>query len=374
MYFQYGCLFNQIKQVGKKEEIPIKTLIIGDLHLMYREMKSTKGALENNRIMLQSIYNKVEEDSEIGLVIFLGDIQHSTPRDIKQVSEWRRWFVDLNRLMIDRNQTKVNLRYPAEKKHKNDLRVLSLRGNHDDEIFSRRKSDYTFFDELESEGLIGNPDQAIFEDNGNAVVFDIRNYGHAGRLLPEDLQDKALTVALTHDNIMTEESDEVVKLIVQESGGYEVEEIGVGCDIVINGHIHTKYEPQAVTIRETGKPCIFMVNGSLARTSLAQDNLRDVGYGMLIDTKEEEVDVQEVEFPVMPYREYFDLKGYQHKQRLNQASKDFSLGLDEQTVINQEDLEQTIRESRQYSNQVIEKALEYLELVDNDLERLAREE
>lgn len=337
-------------------------------------MKSTKGALKNNMVMLDSIYKKVEEDEDIGLVIFLGDIQHTTPRDIKQVSEWRRWFVELNRLMIDRDTTKITLRYPDNKENKNDLRVLSLRGNHDDEIFNRRLNDYTFFDELESEGLIGNPEQVIFNDNGNPVVYDLRNYGHAGRLLPEDLQDKALTIALTHDNIMTEESSEVVKLIVQESGGYEVEDIGVGCDLIINGHIHTKYEPQAVTIRETGKPCIFMVNGALARTSLAQDNLRDVGYGMILDTRDEDVDVQEVEFAVLPFTEYFDLKGYQHKQRLKQASKDFTLGLDEQTVINQEDLEQTIRESRQYSNQVKEKALEYLELVDNDLERLAREE
>jgi len=337
-------------------------------------MKSTKGALKNNQVMLDSIYKKVEEDIEIGLVIFLGDIQHSTPRDIKQVSEWRRWFVKLNKLMLDRNLTNVNLRYPDDKKYKNDIRVVSLRGNHDDEIFNRRKNDYTFFDELESERLIANPEQVIFEDNGNAVVFDIRNYGDAGRILPTELQDKALTIALTHDNIMTEHSDEFVKLIVEESGGYEAEEIAIGCDLMINGHIHTKYEPQAVTVRETGKPVIFMVNGGLARTSLAQDNLRDIGYGLLLDTSEEELDIQEVEFDVLPYREYFDLIGYQHKQRLNQATKDFSLGLDEQTVINQEDLEQTIRENRQYSNQAREKALEYLQLVDNDLERLEREE
>lgn len=337
-------------------------------------MKSTKGALKNNQVMLDSIYKKVEEDIEIGLVIFLGDIQHTTPRDIKQVSEWRRWFVKLNKLMLDRNLTNVNLRYPDDKKYKNDIRVVSLRGNHDDEIFNRRKNDYTFFDELESERLIANPEQVIFEDNGNAVVFDIRNYGDAGRILPTELQDKALTIALTHDNIMTEHSDEFVKLIVEESGGYEAEEIAIGCDLMINGHIHTKYEPQAVTVRETGKPVIFMVNGGLARTSLAQDNLRDIGYGLLLDTSEEELDIQEVEFDVLPYREYFDLIGYQHKQRLNQATKDFSLGLDEQTVINQEDLEQTIRENRQYSNQAREKALEYLQLVDNDLERLEREE
>src|SRR5699024_5745549 len=123
------------------------------------------------------------------------------------------------------NLTNVNLRYPDDKKYKNDIRVVSLRGNHDDEIFNRRKNDYTFFDELESERLIANPEQVIFEDNGNAVVFDIRNYGDAGRILPTELQDKALTIALTHDNIMTEHSDEFVKLIVEESGGYEAEEI-----------------------------------------------------------------------------------------------------------------------------------------------------
>lgn len=341
---------------------------------MYREMKSTKGALDNNKVMLDSIYKKVEEDTDIGLVIFLGDIQHDTPRDIKQVSEWRRWFVELNKLMIDRTATNINLRYTEDKVSKNDVRVLSLRGNHDDEIFSRRNTDYTFFDELESEGLIGNPEQVVFDDEGNGVVFDLRNYGHAGRLLPSDLQDKALTIALTHDNIVSEDASDMLKLIVEESGGYEVEEIGVGCDLLINGHIHTKCEPQAVTIRETGKSCIFVVNGALARTSLVQDSLRDVGYAMVIDTSEEEVGIEDIELEVLPYKEYFDLKGYQHKQRLKQVSRDFSLGLEEQTVINQEDLEQTIRENRQYNNRVKEKTLEYLELVDNDLERLAREE
>lgn len=337
-------------------------------------MKSTKGAIKNNQIMLDSIYKKVEEDDDIGLVVFLGDVQHTTPRDIKQVSDWRRWFVKLNQLMIARTETKVNLRYAEGKKHKNDSRVLSVRGNHDDEIFNRRKNDYTFFDELESEGLIANPEQAIIEDNGNAVVYDIRNYGEADRKLPTNLQDKALTVALTHDNLMTDDSDEFIKLIVDEANGFRVEEIADGVDLLINGHIHTKYPPQAVTVEETGKPCIFMMNGALARTSLTQDNLRDVGYGMLLDTSSEEVDVQEVEFDILPYKEYFDLKGYQHQQALNNATKDFSLGLDEQTVISQEDLEQTIRENRQYSNQVREKALEFLELVDNDLERLEREE
>lgn len=348
--------------------------MIGDLHLMYREMKSTKGAIKNNKVMLDSIYKAVEEDEDIGLVVFLGDIQHTTPRDIKQVSEWRRWFVKLNTLMVTRDSTRVNLRYAEDKEYKNDVRVVSVRGNHDDEIFNRRKNDYTFFDELESEGLIANPDQVIFEDNGDAVVLDIRNYGHADRELPDALQDKALTIALTHDNIMTEHSDEFVRLIVEESGGFEAEDIAKGVDIMINGHIHTRYEPHAVTVRETGKPVIFMVSGSLARTSLAQDNLRDVGYGIMLDTSGEELDVQEVEFDVLPYTEYFDLKGYQHRQRLNQATKDFSLGMDEQTVINQEDLEQTIRESRQYENHVREKALEFLELVDNDLERLNMEE
>lgn len=341
---------------------------------MYREMKSTRGAIKNNKVMLDSIYKTVEEDSDIGLVVFLGDIQHNTPRDIKQVSDWRRWFIKLNWLMSDRTGVKVNLRYPEDKEYKNDTRVISLRGNHDDEIFNKRKNDYTFFDELESEGLIANPEQVIYEENGEAVVLDIRNYGHADRILPESLQNKALTIALTHDSLMTEYSEEYIKLIVEESGGYDVEDIAKGCDILINGHIHKKAEPQAVTVRETGKPVIFMTCGSLARTSLAQDNLRDVGYGLTLDTSGEELDVQDIEFELLPYIEYYDLKGYQHKQKLNQASKDFSLGLDENKVINQEDLEQTIRESRQYSNQVREKALEFLEMVDNDLERLALDE
>lgn len=337
-------------------------------------MKSTRSTLQNNDMMLDSIYKTVEEDDEIGLVVFLGDIQHTTPRVIKNVSHWRRWFVKLNKLMIDREHVDVNFRYPEDKRYKNESRVISVKGNHDDEIFNRRQNDYTFFDELESEGLISNPEQVIFEDNGNVVVYDIRNYGDAGRKLPEELQDKALTIAFTHDNIMHEYSDEFIRMIVEDAGGFEVEDIGVGVDIMINGHIHDKVEPQAVTVRETGKPVIFMINGSLARTSLAKGNLRDVGYGTILDTTEDELDVQEVEFKVLPYTEYFDLKGYQHKQRLNEATKDFTLGLDEQTVVNQEDLEQTIRENRQYQNHVKEKALEFLAIVDNDLEREMREE
>ena len=352
----------------------MKTLIVGDLHLMYREMKSTRGAVANNKVMLDAIYQRVEEDEEIGLVIFLGDIQHTTPRDIKQVSDWRRWFIKLNKLMVTRNTTPINLRYPEDKKNKNDVRVISLRGNHDDEIFNRKPTDYTFFDELESEGLIGNPEQIFFEDDGHAVVYDIRNYGHADRVLPASLQDKALVVALTHDTIISEYSDEWLQLLVEESGGYRVEDIAVGCHIMINGHIHTKYPTQPVSVTETGEPCIFMIAGSLARTSVTQDNLRDVGYGLTLDTSEDEVDVEEIEFDLLPFKEYFDLRGYQHQQALNQSTRDFSLGLDDQTVISQEDLEQTIRENRQFSNRAKEKALEYLVLVDNDLERLESEE
>lgn len=338
-------------------------------------MKSTRGVIENNKIMLDSIYKKVEEDVDIGLVLFLGDIQHTTPRDIKQVSQWRKWFLELNMLMADRDMTDITLRYRDDHPHPNDLRVVSVKGNHDFEIYNKKANDYTFFDELESEGLIGNPDQVVFNDNGNPVVFDLRNYGEADRLLPAEMQDKALTVAFTHDNIQTEFSDEFVKMIVEKAGGYSVEDIGVGVDLMINGHIHTKFPPQTVNIEESGKPCVYKICGSIARTSLSRGQMRDVGYGILLDTSEEELDVEDVEFDILPYKEYFDLAGYQHSQKVNAKVKDFTLGMDEdKDVIHQEDLEQTILESRRYSNKVKEKAIEFLEIVDSELEKEARQQ
>lgn len=338
-------------------------------------MKSTKGVIENNKIMLDSIYKKVEEDSDIGLVLFLGDIQHATPRDIKQVSEWRKWFLELNMLMVDRDMVEVNLKYAKNHPYKNDVRVLSLKGNHDFEIYNKKKNDYTFFDELESEGLIGNPNHVVFKDNGNPVVYDLRNYEDADRLLPAEMQDRALTVAFTHDNIQTEFSDDFVKMIIREAGGYNAEDIGVGVDLMINGHIHTKYPPQTVNIEETGKPCVYKICGALARTSLTKAQMRDVGYGILLDTSESELDVEDVEFAILPYKEYYDLVGYQHQQKVNDKVKDFTLGMDDdKDVINQDDLEKTIRESRKYQNHVKEKAIEFLSIIDSEMESEAREE
>ena len=77
-------------------------LFVGDLHLHTRELRTTRKYVENNELMLNNLYNIVEEDENICMVVLLGDIQHKTPigkNTLKETTMWEDKLIKLGKLL-----------------------------------------------------------------------------------------------------------------------------------------------------------------------------------------------------------------------------------------------------------------------------------
>lgn len=264
--------------------------IIGDLHLYDREIRSTKGYLANNKVMLDNIYTYIEENEDIDLVIFLGDIQHRTPRQLSESYKWRQWFKKLGQLMKERWNDNYTVT-PELEDHV--LPVFSLRGNHDDEASQRRATDFTFFDELVSEGYLVNPERISTPDS--EIIF--HNYGQIQQVEPHTKP----VLSLYHDLIYHTESGSYIDIIKesQPDTAYNGMEILDNVNLALAGHIHNP-EPEVAVVTENGWNARFIQTGSMARTSMSEGHHRDFGVCYKIA---DNLTAERVDIPVLPIAE-----------------------------------------------------------------------
>lgn len=343
-----------------------KALVVGDLHLHDKEMKSTKKMVENNEVMLSNIYDTLVADTEIKLLIFIGDIQHYTPRNLGVLSKWLDWFRKFGELMLER--TPHNLKVverPGVVSPAFKYPVFSLKGNHDSEIRTRSASDFTFFDMLLKNGLIQNPKGLVFNDGPQLVYYDFRNYGDALQSLPSQIDENYIVVALFHDVLMHEHSPSWMTLALDESHTYPAKDCLVGVDFGVLGHIH---DPEDIVevLTDDGETTPLWQLGSMGRTSTGSTNFRDVGYCLTIDTSNE-IDVNRLEIPVIPAAEYFDFSTKLVKERQKNAYKDFNLNM-ETLEISQKSIYDDILET-DIESSVKDAAIAILKRVDDNEEK-----
>lgn len=345
----------------------MKFLIVGDLHLIDKELRMTKKGLENNKVMLDSIYQEIKDDEEIQGVIFLGDIQHQTPKDLKETYEWRKWFRKLRNEMESRNEQGSGVVVIEEGMKLTPLEetpcVFSLRGNHDSEIRNKRSDDFTFFDELVEDRLLLNPKGILLK--GDKTYIDFRDYGKAEKMSTEEFKGKLRIVTLTHDNIYHDRSSDLVKMIAEKTGGHNIKDIAEGVDILINGHIHEKEAMNRIDVK--GKEVKFYNLGSMGRTSLIPSMMRDIGHCAKL-TVGRDLTLEEIELEVIPYKEYFNMREYLRTKSLREDLSNFSLGevSFESEELNLED--KIVKIGEIYGEDVVNKTLEILQEVDSEID------
>ncbi|KTF59763.1 MULTISPECIES: metallophosphoesterase [Bacillus amyloliquefaciens group] len=316
----------------------MKILMVGDLHLYTNEIRTTKKMVKNNEVMLKNLYKYLKENEDIDLVIFGGDLQHQTPKGdvLREVSLWRKWFRKIGKLMAPRRKRIKNFKIHgvSEKVKKGFDKgriypLISVRGNHDDDkvlkVTAENKDDYikqyTFFDELVDEDLILNPKGLTFTAGDDKFYIDIRNYGEADRSVPKGAKNRKV-IAVFHDNVLQPESPLWMIKGKSKEGVYNAEDVMVNVDIGILNHIHERVDPLYIEASD-GVKVLWQI-GSMGRTSLKDENMRDVGYCGLIDTDNLD-SFGTVEIDVIPAEEYFSFqKAFDAKKRKSDY-EDFEL-------------------------------------------------
>lgn len=331
-----------------------KVLLVGDLHLNAKEMVSTKKMVLNNMVMFESLYTYLENNTDINLVIFLGDIQHKTPsgkNSSREVYRWNKAFSKIGKLMKPRyfennikvitsykvnddgiNINKYGLEIPEaidinEGIRNNELNPLfTLRGNHDIDVERvngltvSENSDlipYTYYDSCISNGILINPDQLLINDE---LLINFYNYGEVEQVYPHYDTVKH-TIGLYHDTIVTEDTP----FWIRDSGGVYTPEVAIKHeDVVYIGHIHERYEP--VFVETEGKIVPIVVVGSMGRTSTNEGQIRDMGYCHEINLNELNA-TNSVELPVIPVSEYFNLREKIARRETADTLREFSLSM-----------------------------------------------
>lgn len=329
----------EVKEIKSLSKVPFKVLYIGDLHLYNKDIGSMKlgSMVKNNDVMMMEIYSFLQENEDIKLVVFLGDIQHKTPsgkNTIREITKWKMWFKKIGSLMKERypkelievlmedgykdinKDIELGLKYP----------LFTLKGNHD--IDSERNllngadkdnDVYTFYDMCIDDGLLINPNQLLIN---KTLQVNFYNYGEADKKYTR-LSTTEHVIGLYHDSILTSETPYWMQA---EGVGYVAEEILGGIDFAIVGHIHTHYDPLIIDC-DDGSESVIWICGSMGRTSIGDGQVRDVGYGVLVDL-EKVNQLMKVEFDLIPATEYFNLRETLRKKKVDNNLKDFSLGAD----------------------------------------------
>lgn len=335
-------------------------LVVGDLHLHTKEMRSTKRMVDNNVVMLEGLYDVLVEEPGIKLLEFIGDIGHAVPtgkNTLTETAKWTHWFRKIGELMKERyDATRIRVLESGvvdgestigDKIADGNLYPLFVvKGNHDID----NEGNFTYYDMLLAEGIMCNPDGLIIDETTQVNFY---NYGEADKVYEKE-DGVEQVIGLYHDVIANEESP----FWVGVHPAYESTEILRGIDLGIVGHIHQKEDPIFVETDEgTSVQWTF---GSMGRTSFTQGQVRDVGYCALVDTEDLEK-LGTVEVPLIPKDEYFNFRAEIEKRQKDKTYEDFSLGLGDDIKRTYEDPRDEIRNMDGMEDSVREVCIEIMD-------------
>lgn len=381
--YPYAMTDSDLKLEKSLLQEDFEVLHIGDLHLHTSDLSSmNKGAMrKSTRITLADIKDTIEQRPSIKMVIFMGDIQHKTPNGLNTLKEttiWKKWFGEIGEIMRERYDPKdfiirgregeeqlgkeiqENKRYP----------IFTIKGNHDIDTkrnmyveqgeAEQEQNVFTFYDVLIDEGYIVNPKQVIVKKK---LLYNFHNYGEGKEKYPR-IKGIQHRIALMHENIMTEETEFWLEKVADTIPSSEALN---RVDEVINGHIHTSYEP-LITNREEGGVGTVWIFGSVGRTSASTGHMRDYGCGAIKNLK----DIHQhypVQFKALPMMDYFNFTKLRVREEKKNRFKDFKLTQDEmqeeEKPFEPVDLLAMIRNREEMDENVREKCIELLESVDN---------
>lgn len=305
----------------------MKVLYVGDLHLYTKEIRSTKKLVDNNEVMLKGLYDFLVENEEIKLLVFMGDIQHRTPtgkNTLSETSKWKKWFRKIGSLMAERYPAKtvriLETLSEGQEKSKDRISegeaypVFTLKGNHDMD----NEVEYTFFDDIVSDGLLLNPDGLVID---KTTQINFHNYGDANKKYKKK---KGVTqvIGLYHDIVATIESP----FWVGDTPSYPADKVLDGVDLGIVGHIHSNSDPIYIDTESGGKS-VSWTFGSMGRTSFSEGHMRDVGFCALVDT-DDITDLGLAQIDVIKSTEYFNMKQELKSRENKKEYKDFALKIE----------------------------------------------
>lgn len=333
------------------------------MHLYDREMRTTKKMVENSRLILDRIYEKLVEDEDIILLNINGDIQHKTPTNVynrKEVAYWRYMFNKIGRLMLKRfkkfgGYSLVGVSDEVKEKFKKGeiYPIFTTRGNHDND----RDSIHTFYDDLIGEGLIIRVDGLLVAVDKKRTYFSYRDYDTETRELPK-FNNPTDVIALEHNDVLHDESL-LWNVPNAEKKFLKAEDVVKGTDVTILHHIHESVDP--LYIGKDKENVLWQV-GSLGRTSYSDISKIDVGYGALMYFGDVE-NFATVEFDLIPYKEYFSFKKIMSQKTKENNYENFSLKVDEH-VIEAVSFEDDINKMEDIEDEVKDYAIGIMKIVE----------
>lgn len=307
----------------------MKTLVVTDMHLMEEELPYTKEGVQNSNIILDELIRLVSLDSEIGLIVMLGDITHDQPKGLTTKMLWENKLDKLKRIVNGRHREMPDMKYWGRDGQVEDgrNRLVALKGNHDFVGSDRWNRNKSYFDELVEKGILGNPEALEFTDNGKMYHYHLRNFGEGDKTLREEAINADKVVVFAHDWYTGKGfPEEYVKWSGYGSVRYDINQALSGSDVLIQGHSHSRYQPFELTdLRQVSHlpkqrdRLTVYIPGSNARTPNTDSMCRDDGYNLIIDT--EEFEVEDVFIPLKPYDMYFDMERIIHLSRKSESDE-----------------------------------------------------
>ena len=294
----------------------MKTLVVTDLHLMEEELPFTQEAVRNSLIILDELIRVVSLDKEIGLIVMLGDIVNKRPQNKETEMIWFNKLDKLKRLVNSRYREMPEIKYWSKDGTVGMLRnrLVSLKGNHDYEDNNRWNRGQSFFDELVEKNILVNPEALEFYDNGERYYYHLRGFGEGDKTMGEEYLKADKVIGFTHDWFFGEGLHaEYEKWSSISRVRFWLEQSVYGLDVLIQGHSHSRFDPLEVKgfikkgeERDSYDTTKVYIPGSNARTNFTEDMYRDVGYNMIIDTKD--FYIGDIFIPLKPYKYYFKIE------------------------------------------------------------------
>lgn len=327
------------KQV-QKGVFYLRILVYGDIHLSTRNRAKHISYPDESLHYFEFITEQAEK-LDVDCIVGLGDLTYGNFTNLK----FRAIFEELLERQI--KQTK-GWRYELE-------------GNHD-----QTGAGYSERDFYTERGKIKTAERIV----GQHVVVDMLNYGdlakytaQGGMCIDQDKSKKH--VVLCHDFLYFRESP-----IKGYGDGYIIEElVGLkGADWIIGGHIHDMLSDKGMV--HGGNSCVLFYPGSMPRPVTKGDVMEKAAL-LVIDTDVEKDFVSIYEVDLLPLEVSYDLQRVEkakndqlRKQELRLAAAELheavrSIAPDGERRTAYD----IIRDNKQLSIEVRDKALQYLESV-----------
>lgn len=319
---------------GKRRRV----LMVSDVHLRAEEFKQTTIYVPTQENVILRII-KAAEEGMFDVVIFLGDLFDGPYKDVSKALYHIILFEKLNKA-LNGHVYKVIGNHPLNNKRNYVVTffltgmIKSLRAGFNNINIQRTLDGWVSNIGLE-EPLIKVPDRLVI----NGAVFNFFHFNKEDKEYYDPLIDITPTVhlGLYHDNILTHEVNKYVSELAN-GGKFMLPSIKIdkdslmlsNVDYATFGDIHTKIGEFEIYNEFYDHKVIVDVPGSLGRTAnhTAQHH-NDINLPLFTVEEDGSVIKQHLNFPLVDYRDIFNIKVQEEQKAKAKRMKDFKETLDE---------------------------------------------